>query len=178
MTSGNTASIFGALSIAAISTLGDFIWASLMLEHRPAYGLAHGSLLFLSIGLYLGVLARRHVAGAIGGALIGFAAAGSFYLIAPVVGRPAMFLLWFATWIALGVLNEYLIRRKLQARAALTRGILAAAGSGIAFYLVSGIWRPFDPQGWDYLTHFGAWTVAYLPGFAALLIGKAPEQSR
>jgi hypothetical protein len=168
----------GAAAIAAVSTLGDFIWAGLMLEHRAAYGLAHGSLLFLSIGLYLGSLAKRLGLGAIAGGLIGFAAAGSFYLIAPVVGRSAMFLLWFATWIALGVLNEYLLRRDIGIRAALTRGVLAAVGSGLAFYLVSGIWRPFDPQGWDYLVHFGAWTVAYLPGFAALLVGKSTERSR
>jgi hypothetical protein len=28
---------------------------------------------------------------------------------------------------------------------------------------------PFDPRGWDYARHFVYWTVAYLPGFAALL---------
>jgi hypothetical protein len=84
-----------------------------------------------------------------------------------------MFLLWFATWIALGLLNEYLARHEIRIRSSLARGLLAAAGSGLAFYLVSGIWRPFDPQGWDYLTHFGAWTVAYLPGFAALLMAES-----
>jgi hypothetical protein len=179
MTSGIKASVYralgGALAIAAVSTLGDFIWASWMLEHRPAYGLTHGSLLFLSIGLYLGALARRPVFGALTGAAIGFSAAGGFYLIAPILGRSAMFLIYFATWIALGVLNEYLTRREtagINIRSALGRGVLAAVGSGLAFFLVSGIWRPFDPQGWDYLTHFGAWTLAYLPGFSALLVAK------
>ena len=83
-----------------------------------------------------------------------------------------MFFLWFATWIALGVLNERLTRREINIRNALGRGVLAAVGSGVTFYLVSGIWFPFNPQGWDYLIHFGAWTVAYLPGFAALLISR------
>ena len=83
-----------------------------------------------------------------------------------------MFFLWFADWIALGVLNEHLTRREIRIRPALARGVLAAVGSGLAFYLVSGIWFPFDPQGWDYVVHFGAWTVAYLPGFAALLIAR------
>ena len=176
MTSGVRASIYrtasGAAAIAAVSTLGDFIWAAWMLEHRPLYGLIHGSLLFLSIGLYLGALAKRYVTGAIAGALIGGLAAGGFYLIAPVLGRSAMFFLWFAAWIALGVLNERLTGQGINIRAALGRGVLAAAGSGVAFYLVSGIWFPFDPEGWDYLLHFGAWTVAYLPGFAALLVEK------
>ena len=36
--------IAGALLIAAISTLGDFVWAGLHLRHRVAYGLAHGTL--------------------------------------------------------------------------------------------------------------------------------------
>ena len=49
--------LIGALLIAAVSTLGDFIWAGLHLRHRPLYGLSHGTLLFLCIGLYLGALA-------------------------------------------------------------------------------------------------------------------------
>lgn len=158
-----------AAAIAAVSTLGDFIWAGLGLPHRTVYGLIHGSLLFLCVGWYLGALAKQRATGAIAGAVIGFSAAGGFYLLAPALGRSAMFLLWFGIWIALGFLNQCLTRREIHVRAALARGILAAAGSGVAFYLVSGIWSPFDPQGWDYLLHFGAWTIAYLPGFAALL---------
>ncbi len=158
-----------AAAIAAVSTLGDFIWAGLGLPHRTAYGLIHGSLLFLCIGFYLGALAKKRSTGAVAGAAIGLSAAGGFYLIAPVLGRSAMFFLWFGAWIALGFLNQHLTQRRINVRSALSRGALAAVGSGAAFYLVSGIWFPFDPQGWDYLLHFGAWTVAYLPGFAALL---------
>ena len=88
-----------------------------------------------------------------------------------------MFFLWFAAWIALGVLNERLTGPGIKVRAALARGVFAAVGSGVAFYLVSGIWFPFNPQGWDYLVHFGAWTVAYLPGFGALLVVKTTKQS-
>ena len=53
--------------------------------------------------------------------------------------------------------------------APIVRGVLAMIGSGLGFYLISGIWRPFDPQGWDYAVHFLSWTIAYLPGFLALL---------
>ena len=53
-----------------------------------------------------------------------------------------------------------------------SRGAIAAVASGLGFYAISGIWRPFNPQGWDYAVHFGAWTVAYFPGFAALLIAR------
>jgi len=44
-----------------------------------------------------------------------------------------MFFLYFATWIALGVLNERLRRREIRIRSALARGGLAAFGSGVAF---------------------------------------------
>jgi len=53
MTPGVTASIGGALAIAAVSTLGDFIWATWIPRHLPVYGLIHGAVLFLSIGLFL-----------------------------------------------------------------------------------------------------------------------------
>ncbi len=52
------------------------------------------------------------------------------------------------------------------------RGVIAMIGSGLGFYLISGIWRPFDPQGWDYAVHFLSWTVAYSAGFLALLSGR------
>ncbi len=54
MTSGIAASIGGAAAIAAVSTLGDFLWANVIPEHRPLYGIAHGAILFACIGLYLG----------------------------------------------------------------------------------------------------------------------------
>ena len=169
---GVRATLAGAAAIAAVSTVGDFIWATWIPRHRAPYGLTHGTLLFLCVGLFLGALANRRAAGALGGALIGFAAAGSFYLLAPVAGRWTMFVAWFGVWIALGLLNERFRQGPGIGRAA-ARGVLAAVVSGAAFYLVSGIWRPFNPQGWDYLVHFGAWVLAYLPGFAALLVAKA-----
>ena len=85
-----------------------------------------------------------------------------------------MFALWIATWIAFGVLNELLKSQQIEVRVAVARGALAAVGSGAAFYLISGIWFPFDPRGWDYLTHFAAWTLAYFPGFASLLVARRP----
>ena len=44
--------------------------------------------------------------------------------------------------------------------------------AGLAFYLVSGIWRHFDPHTIDYAYHFACWTVAFLPGFLALLLER------
>ena len=175
---GVVATVAGSVAIAAVSTLGDFIWAAGHLRHRPEYGLTHGTLLFLAIGLFLGILARRPAVGATSGAALGFVAAGSFYLLAPMVGYSAMFVVWIAMWLGLAVLYARLAVldvRQVGLWAVLGRGAAAAVTSGIAFYAISGIWRPFDPQGWDYAVHFGAWTLAYLPGFGALLISRAPQ---
>ena len=169
---GIGAAIQGSLAVAAVSTVGDFIWATWISRHLPAYGLTHGTLLFLAIGLVLGVAAHRPAAGATAGALIGAVGTAGFYLLAPLMGYAAMFLVWIAIWVALGVLGGWLRTGALDLRAGLARGGVAAVTSGAAFYAISGIWRPFDPRGWDYATHFCAWTLAYLPGFAALLLAR------
>jgi hypothetical protein len=173
---GWSAAAIGAFLIAGVSTLGDFIWATWIPRHEVRYGMAHGVVLFLCIGLYLGALANRPLAGGASGAAIGGAAAGSFYVFAPLVGYAVMFFVWIAVWVALGGLDARLNRRRGGLRSALTRGAIAALGSGVAFYAISGIWSPFNPVGWDYLVHFGAWTLAYLPGLGGLLTNQAAPQ--
>jgi hypothetical protein len=164
------AAFFGALFVAAVSTLGDFMWAEVLPRPHPAwYGVTHGIILFLCIGLVLGSPAGKRAAASAGSALIGALASVAFYLLAPFIGYAAMFPLWFAFWIALGILYERLNSGGIRWSAALKAGLLAAALSGLAFYLISGIWFPFRPRGWDYLGHFFAWTFAYFPGFAAIL---------
>ena len=163
--------LVGAVLIAVVSTLGDFVWAGLGLRHRVPYGLAHGALLFLCIGAFLGSVQRQPLRGAIAGALIGLLAAGGFYALAPVLGYSVMFAVWAFVWLALAILTGRALQRALRWswRETLARGTLAMIGSGLGFYLISGIWRPFDPRGWDYAVHWISWTLAYLPGFLALL---------
>ena len=177
---GLTATVGGSLAIAAVSTVADFIWAAWLPEHRMVYGLIHGTLLFLAIGLFLGVVSGHPAAGAVGGGAIGLLAAGAFYALAPLVGFSAMFVAWVGIWLALAALYARLTRVRIDVgnrhdvsgsvRAVASRGAIAAVASGVAFYAISGIWRPFNPQGLDYLVHFGAWTLAYAPGFAPLLL--------
>ena len=169
---GLSAVVAGSLAIAAVSTTGDYVWATSLPEHRMVYGLAHGTVLFLALGLFLGVVSGRPAAGAIGGAVVGLLAAGLYYLLAPAIAFSAMFLAWFAVWIALAVVYGRLQGGPVNAGTVISRGVIAAIGSGLAFYLISGIWRPFNPQGWDYLVHFAAWTLAYLPGFGSLLLSR------
>jgi hypothetical protein len=173
--------LIGALAIAAVSTFGDFVWATWIPRHRMIYGLTHGAVLFLAIGLFLGQLARRAAAGAMFGTLIGLLAAGSYYVLVPLfrgLGLIAIVLVmvaaWIGAWIALDALHGYLQRRHRALGTVVVRGVVASIVCGAAFYAVSGIWFPFRPRGLDYLWHYGAWTLAFLPGFATLLF---PERS-
>src|SRR5207253_94611 len=102
----------------------------------------HGMLLFLCMGLYLGAIARSPATGAIAGALVGFAAAGSFYLLVPLAGYAVMFFVWVALWAAFAGLYRWLQRERATVRSAFLRGGAAALSSGLAFYGISGIWRP------------------------------------
>jgi hypothetical protein len=161
----------GALWAAALSTLGDWIWARFIPAHRPVFGLAHGTALCLGIGLYLGVTRGRAPRGALGGAAIGFGAAAGYYLLARFMGYSAMFLLWMALWVAFGLLvARGLGEPRQRAASGWLRGVLAAIGSGIAFYGISGIWTGHRAGGPDYPYNFACWTIAFLPGFAALLL--------
>src|SRR5687768_14099934 len=98
---GLAEAITGTLAIAAVSTAGDFIWATWIAEARGVYGFIHGALLFLAIGLFLGRLAGRAAAGAIAGACVGALAAGLYYVLAPTLGLPAMIVAWMAVWLGL-----------------------------------------------------------------------------
>jgi hypothetical protein len=164
----------GSLALAALSTLADFIWATWITEHETVYGLMHGTVLFLALGLVLGIVAGRPLPGAVGGALVGILGAAAFYLISPFIGFSAMVVAWLGIWVGLAALYGWL-RGAMQggaARGVAARGVLAAIASGLGFYLISDIWRPFNPQGLDYAIHFAAWTVAFLPGFAALMLAR------
>jgi hypothetical protein len=160
--------LVSSVALAALSTLGDFIWATWIPRHTVALGISHGALLCAAVGLALGIQAGQPLRGAVGGAVIGAAAAVSYYVMAPALGFAAMFVAWFGLWITLAAMTGRLHRWPATWRVVTTRGVAAAAGSGLAFYLISGIWRPFDPVGWDYAVHFAAWTIAFLPGFTAL----------
>ncbi|MDP1568749.1 MAG: hypothetical protein Q8L86_01995 [Vicinamibacterales bacterium] len=159
----------GAAVWAAVAmTAGDWIWATLALEHRPQYGLAHGTLLCVWMGGYFGLVAGRIAMGKLLGGLVGLLAAASFYVLAPVFGYSAMFLSWVGLWFGLAAVVQYLSGGAITARPALVRAGLAATGSGVAFYAVSGIWMHPAAEV-NYLWHFAAWTIAFAPGCLALL---------
>jgi hypothetical protein len=162
------AALSGAVLLGAANTLGDFIWAWGNVRHRVLYGVLHGALLLLCLGLYLGWLRGRTAIGALGGVVAGALAAGVFYALAPAIRWGALFAAWGALWIFVGLLDGVVLRRG-HARAALSRGALAAAASSIAFFAIAGIWLEPRTGGPRYIVNFLSWTIAFLPGLLVLV---------
>lgn len=148
-------------------TLGDWAWAALQIRHRVVYGLIHGALMCLCLGIAVGVRAGRPVPAALAGPVIGVIAAASFYALAPMLRWSAMFPAWMLLWILFALLQQRLARKEAMGTA-LVRGAAAALLSGAAFYAISGIWTNDSHTNPDLVRHFGAWTIAFLPGFVAL----------
>ena len=159
--------IAGALILAAVSTLGDFLWEALSLRHRVAYGLAHGGAVCLSVGAIVGWRTHRVAIGALAGVAIGVAAAGLFYVLAPALHYSAMFPAWMFFWNCFAILQVQLDGSR-DYRSAMVRGLIAAILSGFAFYAISGIWTHPSPGGPNYVRNFFSWAVAFFPVFAAL----------
>jgi hypothetical protein len=169
------AALAGALVMAAVSTLGDAVWFELGVPHRTIYGLAHGGLLCLAIGLYLGVVFNRPRPGGGAGAAIGLVAAGTYYAVAPLTGYAAMFVIWMALWVLFAWLADRLRGGRSDVSGLLVRGLVSAVASGLAFYAISGIWLERPSGGRNYAVHFLSWTIAFFPAFAVLLY---PRRSR
>ena len=161
--------LVAAVILGAASTAGDMLWAGLSLRHRVVYGLLHGAAICLLIGAFIGANAGSVGRGVAAGPVVGFLAAGLFYLLAPWMGYSAMFPAWMFFWICFALLQKVL-RRDPGWTMAIGRGLLAALASGLAFYAISGIWTNPPRGGPKYLYNLFAWTVAFLPGFVALFL--------
>jgi hypothetical protein len=161
------AAVIASLFLGAVMALGDYAWAALHIQHRVAYGLAHGAVMCLCLGIAIGVHARRPAAAALAGPVIGVIAAGTFYLLAPSLRMAAMFPAWMLFWILFALLQQRL-RRGERLVAAAARGSVAAVLSGLAFYAISSVWTGPSHDAPNLAVHFAAWTSAFLPGFLVL----------
>ena len=163
----------GALLLGLVMTFGDFLWSALQLPHKVAYGIAHGAVMCGCLGLVIGWRAGRVAAGAIAGPVIGVIAALSFYALVSSMGYiGAMLPAWMLFWILFALLQQRLSQEGNAQQTAL-RGIAAAVLSGVAFYLISGIWTRHGPP--DYAVNLASWTFAFLPGFLVLFM-PAPKR--
>ena len=167
--------VIAAVALGAVMTFGDYIWAVLQLRHRMWYGLVHGAVTCLCIGIVIGVRERRLAQGLIAGPVIGLIAAGAFYALAPWLRYSAMFPAWMLFWICFALLQDRLGPDR-RPSLAIGRGLVAAVVSGLAFYAISGIWTRPSRGGPNYLVHLLSWSFAFLPGFLALFVGRASAQ--
>jgi uncharacterized membrane protein len=158
--------VLAALALGLVMTAGDFLWSALNLRHRVAYGLIHGAVMCLCLAVTIGVRAGKPGRAALAGPLIGVIAAASFYALVPVLRWGALFPAWMVFWILFAFLQQRLDRNERLAAAAL-RGVMAALLSGVAFYLISGIWTN-EARYRSMAIHFAAWSIAFLPGFLVL----------
>jgi hypothetical protein len=161
-------SIIAALTLGAVMTLGDVAWEQFGIRHRVAYGVIHGAVMCLCLGVAIGLRCRRPVPAMIAGPLIGVVAAATFYVLAPSLRWGAMFPAWMLLWILFALLQQWLDRRESLVTA-FVRGLVAALASGVAFYLVSGMWTS-EHGAPNILRHFASWSFAFLPGFLALFL--------
>jgi len=168
------AALGAALLLGAVMTFGDYVWARWNVQHKMAYGLAHGAVMCLCIGAVIGARTRRVAAGAAAGPVIGVVAAGAFYLLAPVMGMRAMLPAWMLFWILFALLQQRMLSAETVPRA-LARGAVAAVLSGAAFYAISGIWTSHAPGGPDYPLNMVSWSFAFLPGFLTLFWFTRPQ---
>jgi len=159
--------VLASLALGTVMTLGDFAWAAFHIRHRVVYGLVHGAMMCLCLGLAVGMRAGNPRLGLLAGPVIGVIAAGVFYLLSPAFGWNAMFPAWMLLWILFGVLLHRL-RPSEPLAGAVARGVVAAVASGLAFYLVSGIWTQDSHENPNLPWHFAGWSFAFLPGFLAL----------
>lgn len=165
--------IAASLALAAVMTFGDFAWAAFHVRHTVVKGVVHGAAMCLCIGLAIGIRAGRPAFAAVAGPLIGVAAAGVFYVLAPWLRWGAMFPAWMFLWLLFALLHRQLARGE-SVGATVKRGVLAALMSGVAFYLISDIWI-HEAAHPSLLVHFAAWAFAFAPGFLALF-ARAPDK--
>lgn len=169
------AAVGAALFLGAVMTAADFVWAFFSVRHTVWAGVAHGALMCLCIGAVIGVRAGRPVPGLVAGPLIGVLAAAAFYALATALQWAAMVPAWMLFWICFALLQRFLQPESITR--ALGRGMVAAILSGLAFYMISGIWTKASPGGPNYLVNFVYWSFAFLPGFLTLFLSRSSRRA-
>ena len=167
--------IVGVVVVAAVATLGDFIWYTYGVRHTMIAGFIHGALLLTSVGAVLGAASGRALKGLPLGALAGIGGAASYYLLIVVMDRrtygPAIPGAWISMWLILAALDGRWLRapQRRTWSAVAVRAVMAAVLSGVAFYLVlNTLWGRPPAGGRNYVVQFAAWALAWAPGLLAL----------
>ena len=173
------------LLVAAVATLGDFIWYNYGVEHTMVAGIIHGAVLLTAVGAALGAANATIARGLPIGFAAGIGGALCFYALAAVLGRQLAFSVaipasWMATWVLLSVLEGKWLRAANPRawRTIAARGALAAVIGGAAFALVANtLWGQPPEGGRNYLLQFAAWAFAWAPGLLILTWGSRRQLS-
>jgi hypothetical protein len=167
--------LLGVLWVAAVATMGDHVWYAVGARNEATAGSMHGAALLGAVGIVLGWLSGRVVAGLVTGVAAGIGGALAYYAIAAAIGGrgmslPAMVAAWAAVWIVLAVCDGRFLRRP-AARSwsdTVVRGVAAAVLGGIAFYFMFPYFWGRESRDYSDLVKFGAWAVAWAPGILGL----------
>lgn len=167
-----------ALGLGALSAFGDWLWTHYLTDGAIAPGVIHGVIVFLIFAVVLARHAGTRRAWKLllpSLPLAGLLIAAAFYPIAYATGYLAgLMITWVAMWLVLATLQRIARGKTEDLKLTLGRGALAAVGSGLAFWAVSGMWTQPTPGEPNYALHFVYWSFAFLPGFAALMPRLAP----
>jgi len=171
-------SIVGVLVVAAVATVGDFIWYTYGVRHTLLAGLTHGALLLAVVGAVLGAASGHLLKGLPIGAIAGIGGAASYFVLVAVMDRrtygSAIPAAWVITWLILAALDGRWLRAPARRSWATIagRGAVAAVIGGVAFYLVMNtLWGRPPAGGRNYVVQFFAWAFAWAPGLFALTVG-------
>ena len=169
--------LLGVIFVAAVATFGDHVWYAVGARNEATAGSMHGAALLGAVGLVLGWMSKRLVAGLLTGMAAGVGGALAYYAIAAALGGRgqslhAMVAAWAAVWMVLAICDARILRRP-AARPwgeALARGFAAAALGGLAFYLTYPYFWGREARNYGDLVKFGAWMVAWAPGILSLAL--------
>ncbi len=91
-----------------------------------------------------------------------------------------MLVSWLLLWIMLATLQTYL-DGQLDIARGIGRGLITAVVAAVGFGVVLfQLYRGWPPPTFSFITHFVAWSIAYLPGLYVLLkrYGNPSRQRR
>lgn len=168
------------LIVAAVATLGDYVWYTYGVRHSLVAGIIHGALVLTSVGLVLGLASGRPVKGLPIGTIAGIGGALSYYVLVAVMDPrtygTAIPGAWIIMWLLLAALDGRWLQapeRRSWAEVA-GRGLVAAVLGSIAFHLVlDTLWGRPPAGGRNYAVQFLAWAFAWAPGLLSLMLGGA-----
>jgi len=173
--------LIGLLAVAAVATIGDYVWYEFGVQHQTLVGILHGAILLGAVGGVVGWMSGRVMGGVLVGAASGVGGALIYYALASAGGRAsAMVSAWAAVWVLLAVFDGRVLRKQSPRSwgEIIARGLLAAVLGAAAFYaVVDLLWGRPPAGGRNYAMQFGAWLIAWAPGILALVAGSSRRRA-